>query len=83
MTDVWRVPADDGSGELEITPVVVVSGGVAEVSAAITAWLEDEQERQGFNVPDSYLTWFDHDELAAALTGGLDLQRRREDDDEV
>lgn len=45
----------------------VVSGGVAAVSVAITAWLEDEQERQGFNIPDDYLTWFDPDELAAAL----------------
>jgi hypothetical protein len=43
------------------------------LAAAIRTWFEDEQERQGYNIPDSYYDWIDTEALADAVLGFLGL----------
>lgn len=51
-----------------------------KVAAAITAWLQDELERQNWNVPDRYAEWFDHGGMAAAVLAALELAEDAEND---
>jgi hypothetical protein len=47
---------------------------VDAVAEALRTWFEDEQERQGFNIPTDYLQWFDVRELAVAAIEALGLE---------